>query len=480
MKLKHKIAALTALPVFLQASLTMSCTAAKIDSTEASVLAEETTAFYENWKNKYLVQDTYVSDETQYYVWYSEEKYSGNNVSVPVTVSEAHGYGMLITASMAEYDTQAKYYFDGMYRFFKAHPSDIGSHLMSWQQCDNGTELIDGANEGSMTEGFCDSATDGDMDIAYALLLADSVWGSDGEIDYHAEAIAVINDIMKYDVNHEYWTVALGDWVSECDKSDPYYSATRSSDFIVQYFPVFAEVTGDENWMKVYDTTYDIINTFVDEYKTGLLPDFIIRDSSGNYIPSPANFLESDYDGYYYYNSCRTPWRIGMDYLVNKNQDSLAFINAINSFMIKDTGNDPWEIKAGYKPDGTPVEDYNDLCFTAPFLVASACGDNSKWHEEVRDTVINYGDDVYYGDTIKMLCLIADDGGWLVPETTETYPFGDINMDGSFTVADIVLLQKYLIKKEILSIEQGKIANVYEDNKINCFDLVSLKNSYLS
>ena len=169
-----------------------------------------------------------------------------------------------------------------------------------------------------------------------------------------------------------------------------------------------------------------------------------------------------------------------MDYLVNKNQDSLAFINTINSFMIKDTGNDPWEIKAGYKPDGTPVEDYNDLCFTAPFLVASACGDNSKWHEEVRDTVINYGDDVYYGDTIKMLCLIADDGGWLVPETTETYPFGDINMDGSFTVADIVLLQKYLIKKEILSIEQGKIANVYEDNKINCFDLVLLKNSYLS
>ena len=56
MKLKHKIAALTALPVFLQASLTMSCTAAKIDSTEASVLSEETTAFYENWKDKYLMK----------------------------------------------------------------------------------------------------------------------------------------------------------------------------------------------------------------------------------------------------------------------------------------------------------------------------------------------------------------------------------------------------------------------------------------
>lgn len=203
MNLKRKIAALTAIPVFLQASLTMSCTAANNGSAKASLLSAETTSFYEQWKNKYLAQDTYVTDETQYYVLYSEEKYSGNNVSVPVTVSEAHGYGMLIMANMAEYDPQAKSYFDGMYRFFKAHPSDIGSNLMSWQQCDNGNALIDGAEEGSMTGGFCDSATDGDMDIAYALLLADSVWGSDGEIDYHAEAIAVINDIMKYDVNHE-------------------------------------------------------------------------------------------------------------------------------------------------------------------------------------------------------------------------------------------------------------------------------------
>ncbi|MDE6103544.1 MAG: dockerin type I repeat-containing protein, partial [Oscillospiraceae bacterium] len=177
------------------------------------------------------------------------------------------------------------------------------------------------------------------------------------------------------------------------------------------------------------------------------------------------------------YNSCRTPWRIGMDYLVNQNEDALAFVNAINSFMIKDTNNDPWEIKAGYKPDGTQVEDYNDLCFTAPFLVAAACTDNAEWHDEIRDTVINYGDDVYYGDTIKMLCLIADDGGWLVPTKTETHPFGDINMDGTFSVTDIVLLQKYLIKAEMLSIEQGKIADVNKDNTINIFDLILLKRS---
>lgn len=471
MKFSKKAVAIATFSAMMIGTLSMPCTAAETKS-----FSSETTNFYELWKNKYIEQDTYVTDETQYYVFYEEEKYSENGISVPVTVSEAHGYGMLIMASMAEYDEQAKMYFDGMYRYFKAHPSDIGSNLMSWQQCDNGKALIDGANEGSMVEGPCDSATDGDMDIAYALLMADSVWGSDGEIDYHAEAVKVINDIMKYDVNHEYWTLTLGDWVSECDSSESYYHATRASDFMVQYLPIFAEVTGDENWMKVYNTTYGIINDMVATYNTGLLPDFIIRDSSGKFIPAPANFLESDYDGYYYYNSCRVPWRISMDYLINKNEDSLTFANTLSNFMFKNTGGDPWNIKAGYKPDGTVVEDYDDLCFIAPVLLAAACGNNKEWHDKLRDTIVNYGDDVYFGDTIKMLCLIVDDSKWIVPNSEEEKNLiGDVNLDKSVTLADAVLLQKYLIGEEQLIKEQAVQADVLKDDNINCFDLSLLK-----
>ncbi len=439
----------------------------------ADGFAEDTVSFYQTWKNKYLTQDKYVTDETQYYVYYAEEKYAGGSVSVPVTVSEAHGYGMLIMACMADYDAQAKEYFDGMYRFFKAHPSDIGSHLMSWQQSDNGTALIDGAEDGSMTGGYCDSATDGDMDIAYALLLADSVWGSDGEIDYRTEAISVIHDIMQYDVNHEYWTLTLGDWVSECDSSEPYYSATRCSDFIMQYLPVFAEVTGDENWLKVYDTTYDIINSVLDTYQTGILPDFVIRDSSGKFIPAPADFLESENDGNYYYNSCRTPWRISMDYLINGNEDALRFANAIDHFMMQASGNDPWEVMAGYTPDGTAIEDYNDLCFVAPLMISAACGENTKWHDEVRDVVINYGDDVYYGDTIKMLCLIADDGGWIVPEAAGDPVIGDVNADHAFTLADIVMMQKWLLNDGPLT--NWEAGDLYKNGIIDVCDLCQLK-----
>ena len=47
-------------------------------------------------------------------------------------------------------------------------------------------------NNGTMVDDKKDhtgSATDGDMDIAYSLLLADNLWGSHGKINYKEEAI---------------------------------------------------------------------------------------------------------------------------------------------------------------------------------------------------------------------------------------------------------------------------------------------------
>lgn len=441
-----------------------------VQAKDTGNLTDETIEFYNYWKEKYIVNDKY-TDSNQYYVWYSNTPYSDNTTGVEVTVSEAHGYGMLITAAMAEYDDSAKEIFDGMYLYYKAHSSEIGSNLMAWQQQDNGTQLIDsnGAN----------SATDGDLDIAYALLMADSVWGSDGNINYKQSAIDVINDIMEYEVNKTDWILQLGDWAHWSKESEAYYTATRASDFIMQYMPVFAEVTGDDRWLKVYDSTYTIINDIVDEYKTGILPDFIIKDNdTGKFVPSPPEFLESENDGNYYYNSCRTPWRISMDYLINGNEDAKKFADAITAFIVDSTKGDPSEIKAGYTLEGKNVEDYDDLCFTAPFMIAAACGDNTEWHDAVRETAVNYGEDVYFGDTIKMLCLIVDDGGWIVPESNSYTLDGDVNKDGEFTIADVVSMQNYLLGRD--SLADWKAGDVNTDEVIDVFDLCRMKNMILS
>ncbi len=226
----------------------------------------QTDEFYKYWKEKYVVKDKYADDE-QYYVWYSDEEYSDDNTGIEVTVSEAHGYGMLITASMGDSE---KDIFDEMYRYYRSHLSEIGPNLMAWQQEDNGEAIVNVSG--------ADSATDGDMDIAYALLIADKLWGSDSDIDYRQSAIDIINDIMEYEVNKTDWTLQLGDWVYFTEEGDTEYSATRTSDFIMQYMPAFAEVTGDDRWLNVYDSTYSIINSIVDEYNTGILPDFLIKE----------------------------------------------------------------------------------------------------------------------------------------------------------------------------------------------------------
>lgn len=435
-------------------------------------LSEETMQFYEYWKDKYLAQDPYVTGDPQYYVFYGEETYAEAGREVPVTVSEAHGYGMLIAASMGTQDEGARDIFDGMYRYYKAHPSSIGPHLMSWQQVDNGSAILDSAGS--------DSATDGDLDIAYALLMADAVWGSQGAINYRQAALAMIDDIMTYEVNQTDWVLQLGDWAHGTKEGDTYYAATRSSDFIVQYMPAFAEATGDDRWMRLYESTYRIINQMLDTYGTGILPDFLIKDSkTGLFQPAPANFLESENDGNYYYNACRTPWRISMDHLVNGNADARRFADALNGFITKQTGGDPQKIMAGYTPAGTPVSDWNDLCFDAPFLVAAACGGYDAWHDSLREMLLHYGEDVYFGDTITMLCLIVDDGGWIVPTGAKVPVRGDVNGDGVCTAADAAALQDWLLCKPDVQLADRQAGDMNGDGQLNGLDLCLLKRALL-
>lgn len=65
--------------------------------------------------------------------------------------------------------------------------------------------------------------------------------------------------------------------------------------------------------------------------------------------------------------------------------------------------------------------------------------------------------------------------------TTEpTFRLGDVNLDGNVNVQDVVLLQKYLIRKETLTAEQAKPADSNSDGVINVIDLSSLKNWILS
>ena len=60
-------------------------------------------------------------------------------------------------------------------------------------------------------------------------------------------------------------------------------------------------------------------------------------------------------------------------------------------------------------------------------------------------------------------------------DTPVGFKEGDIDGDGSATVADIVLLQKYLVKSGELSDAEAQRANINNDDVLNVYDLILLK-----
>ncbi|SFD16870.1 glycosyl hydrolase family 8 [Clostridium uliginosum] len=137
-------------------------------------LNTELLSFYNDWKIRYLrpVED---SSPLKEYLFYTLDQPTSNNA---VTCSEAIGYGMVIFSIMSKFDPSAKDHFTSIYDYIKSYPSIYNSNLMAWQQIkDSNGSIINSEPETS-------SATDGDMDISYSLLIAHKLWGENDKINY--------------------------------------------------------------------------------------------------------------------------------------------------------------------------------------------------------------------------------------------------------------------------------------------------------
>jgi endo-1,4-beta-D-glucanase Y len=352
---------------------------------------------YDRWKKNYLTED--IGVKGQYYI-----KYQRNG---PVTVSEAHGYGMVSVAYMAWYDKDAKLYFDGMVRFFKAHPSNGNKHLMCWQQ---------GIRDGKVVSVGGSAATDGDMDIAYAFLLADKIWGSKGEINYKAEGLLVIDALMQSVVHTKFKTLKMGDWATK--EGSRVNDGTRPSDYMLQHMKAYRKATGNNAWNAVVDSTYRVTQHIFANYSssTGLMPDFCER-KDGQFIPAIGHLLEDKVDGSYSYNSARFPWRLATDYVTTGDNRGLAQLTALNAWIQKASSGEPSKIYSGYQLDGAVLtgRNYQDLTFQSPFMVSAMTDKrNQEWLNKLWDNGVKKYDS-YFGDSITLLSMIVASGNWWIP-----------------------------------------------------------------
>ncbi len=385
------------------ASHATSYTAGAIRPTVSQARLDAVTAsFYDQWKARYLHRGC--TANRAYVATLGDT--SG------ATVSEAHGYGMLVTVYMAGHDPEARANFDALTRYYQDHPSRYTASLMAWAQ-DATCRNIMGA----------DSATDGDLDVAYALLLADRQWGSRGSIDYATLARRVIAGILSGDVHPTASTLLTGDAAMTTADRD----GTRLSDFMPDHLRAFATASGVARWSAVLDREYQVVATLQREQTmsalgipTGLLPDFSVGMNAGRPTPAPPRWLEGPDDGAYSWNACRTPWRIAMDWLLHGDARSRAAVETMNTWVRRATSERPDRIMSGYSLAGVRLNGASagELAFVAPFAVsATVDARNQAWLDALWTAITTptLASQAYFSNTIRMLSMIVVSGNAWAP-----------------------------------------------------------------
>ena len=226
--------------------------------------------------------------------------------------------------------------FDNLWKYEQSHLDSSG--LMNWEIGPDNT----------ITSGGAGAATDGDEDMAWALVMADRQWGGRGSLidTYLNFATTLINLIWNHEVDHSRAEMLKpGDQWGDGDVTNPSY-------FAPAYYRVFGQVTGKtQDWNKVVDSSYAIIqkslNTASGNANNGLVPAWC--DSAGTpvvaFSGAPTNFQN---------DSTRTPFRVGQDYCYFGEPRAKVYLAKISAFYANvGVAN----IVNGYDLDGTPHPD---------------------------------------------------------------------------------------------------------------------------
>ncbi|KMQ52964.1 chitosanase/beta-glucanase [Chitinispirillum alkaliphilum] len=370
-------------------------------------LNAQTAAAYEEYKSRFLQKAK--STPGGYYIRSSNTAGSWDIV----TVSEAHGWGMVIMTKMAGHDPEAKKIFDGMLALYDNHRNSLmGQNLMGWQVYGQvGSHETHTSQLNYQQRQQNSNAADGDLDIAYALLLAYKQWG---DISYRTRAIAMLQDIRAYNIHPTTKHVLLGNWASYSGSEAHWY--TRPSDWMGGHFRTFAEATGDSYWTDVANTIYDIYTKFQenDYVNYGLVSDFIRYDGTSAHS-APSDFLSERMERHpdkYFTNSVRVPWRVMADYALSGNQGAKSMLDNLNGFI--NSKIPTWSsVYEGYYLSGDPISTRaGGAAYLGPFVTATMAGTNQTRLTQGWNTLVATPTNDAYQAAIKLQCLLLMSGNW--------------------------------------------------------------------
>ncbi len=249
------------------------------------------------------------------------------------SVSEGQAYALLLAVA-----------FDDQFRFHQvldwternlSRSERFGDRLLAWHW-----EVGKGVTDWN-------SATDAEVDIALALLLASQRWK---DHKYREKAERILQDILELEtqVIGEYRYLLPGNWGRN---DDPVL--INPSYFSPAHFRLFFQVTGDKRWQEVLQTTYLLLRRLPLEkalgVRQGLVPDWIGVDREQNLLPVEGYPARATWD------AVRMPWRVALDVLWANDPHGREYLQHVVEFFTQE-----WEQRDGrffleYRLTGEPL-----------------------------------------------------------------------------------------------------------------------------
>ena len=281
-------------------------------------------SLYTTWLSKY-----YVESGSEARVKFVQSGEDGTN-----SVSEGIAYGMLIMVYMdnATNNTQSK--FDKLWKYYQNNANEHG--VMNWKV--NAFTH----NVTSPVSSNANGATDADLDVAQALLLAYKQWGNSS---YLTDAQALIQKLWAYEVNSNK-QLKPGDMFD--DYKNPCYFITNA----MKLFTQVKELQGWSNnwdWNTVASNCYTIMKKAANA-TTGLIPDWCYED--GSYL---TGITDGKFESIFGYDAVRIPWRMAQAYAWYGDSDAKAIASKITSWASTNSSTkEVSNIVDGYYLNGNP------------------------------------------------------------------------------------------------------------------------------
>ena len=278
-----------------------------IKTTLSSATGGEIQTAFESWKEKQLD-----SSGTLMRVKFDDPS---------VTVSEGIGYGMLIMVYMDNATNNTQGQFDKLWNYYVKFKNNNG--LMNWKI--SGYNSVSGAN----------GATDADLDVAFALLIAYKQWGNES---YLTNAKTLIQTIYGKEVDASTSLLKPGDgWQSWNDAYNPSYFSPAAIE-------LFKTVDPSHGWANVLAKNYALVKLNAAKSTAGL-PSNWCNYQTG--IATNGN-TQVGFD----YDAVRTPWRLGIGYSWFGHDTAKTIDAAITKWVMTKTGSVARLIMDGYDQSG--------------------------------------------------------------------------------------------------------------------------------